>query len=469
MIMLYLLFNLVSMVFNRWTCQLTEFEIVILIIVKKMDDYNRPGTSGGTTGRSEDVDGRGTQAIVDGQVGTDFVEEFFSGNFGVVDLNAVISDESFEIVPLDRFVDAVSTVPVEWENHPATGKAEPHGPLPAANVPRGPYFYPDQRLSMTGPACPPWLHAKQSPAGTISASYPAAESSLLIVTCSPDGGLWPWTTCCTAFLANFVTGGLCFSMFAMDEQHVRYDHALCHLIVFNLTAAVAIPLAGVLVNIYGYRCIMALGGGLLILWLLMLTTGCTAFFKTVLGIVGGFGAGAINGTYSLLLSVLFTERRALVHGIVYVGGVAGLMVLPPAIRTISESSSWLCVAVVYSTLTLAVFGFGLLVAVPYPFELKVLDNDDEPFGTRRISRHKAQRAAYNHRLFSKHYPRVKYPTDPHGVADGGHAQDEKDAGFARRRRVQPNQRPAENTERRQLLDTAFAERRQTVVQGRRTL
>lgn len=158
----------------------------------------------------------------------------------------------------------------------------------------------------------------------------------------------------------------------------------------------------------------------------------------------GCGVGIINETYGLLLSLLFTEKRALAHSIVHISGILGIVISPLVVEYIIASLSWFQVQLLlirksamadghvfrnyyfinvikrvflYLVLSFLMFGCCLLIAVPYPFNIVALDRTRAPVGNRMRDQKNSIRAAFNFGLYKKEYPRVKYLTIFDAIGD----------------------------------------------------
>ncbi|XP_050540357.1 uncharacterized protein LOC126904997 [Daktulosphaira vitifoliae] len=117
----------------------------------------------------------------------------------------------------------------------------------------------------------------------------------------------------------------------------------------------------------------------------------------------------MNTSYTLLLSTLFAKRRHLVHGIIRSGEILGLITIPEVIKGyFSYHGNY--ASMFYTTSTFILLVISLFIAIPYPFELKLFDDDNEPFGNRNIEQLNARLAAFNFRLYDEKYPWVNYPT-----------------------------------------------------------
>lgn len=137
-----------------------------------------------------------------------------------------------------------------------------------------------------------------------------------------------------------------------------------------ITMGVASPIFGNLLDRHGPRLVYA--GGLLLVGMGVCAVALTqspVIFIVLLGVVGGFGNGAINMSgVSATLARLFTARRGLATGIALAGGSGGQLFVLPLLAALLTAFSWRDAYLFYGVaiLTLAVVAYVLLGSVPKP-------------------------------------------------------------------------------------------------------
>jgi len=137
-----------------------------------------------------------------------------------------------------------------------------------------------------------------------------------------------------------------------------------------ITMGLASPIFGNLLDRHGSRLVYA--GGLLLVGLgvcAVALTGSPAAFIVLLGVVGGFGNGAINmSSASATLARLFTAKRGLATGIGLAGGSGGQLIVLPVLAALLTVFTWREAYLFYgiAILVLALVAYVLLGKVPKP-------------------------------------------------------------------------------------------------------
>ncbi|XP_048745151.1 monocarboxylate transporter 12-like isoform X2 [Ostrea edulis] len=123
------------------------------------------------------------------------------------------------------------------------------------------------------------------------------------------------------------------------------------------------PLAGVLVNKFGWR-VVSFGGGLLTCCGLLLSTLSTNLFMLCLfyGVVTGAGLGIAYMGGSLAVPRYFQHKKIqnLAVGVASAGGGIGTFIFPPIIRFLDNEYGWKGMFMILAGISLNICVFGLL-------------------------------------------------------------------------------------------------------------